>query len=628
MNHKRKKQTRFSLIYMLIAILGLWAFQAFIFQPLITQQERVSYDRFRQDLAAGKIDEVTLGEDLIVYQEKKASEDGKEGDDGGKSTPKIHNVVPVDDPTLIQDLLAAGVTFSAKPVPHGLTTTLLSWLIPLLPLLLIWYFVFRWLGQSRSNMLSFGKSKAHEISGELTGITFADVGGVDEVEAELKEIIYFLKRPEHFTKMGAKLPKGVLLVGPPGTGKTLLARATAGEAGVPFFPISGSDFVEMFVGVGASRVRDLFEQAKAVAPGIIFIDEIDAIGQARSSVGVIQTNDEREQTLNQLLSEMDGFDANQGIVIMAATNRPEVLDKALLRAGRFDRQVQVPLPTENGRRQILAIHTREVPLADDTDLERLAQITSGFSGADLANIINEAALMAVRSGHEQVSMSDFDLAIERVVAGLQRREPLREEIRKRVAYHEGGHALVAQLLPHTETVHKVSIIPTSKGALGYTMQMPEEDQYLVSEQELKEKLDVMLGGRAAELLIFEEASTGASNDLERATELAQRMVTEFGMTEALGPVRYLNPAGYGYLGMPTGLRQEVSPETATMIDQEVRKLVEGAQDAALELLRAQVATLHQIARILQEREVISGDEIRRLVSSAGEVVGEERAGSG
>jgi cell division protease FtsH len=448
----------------------------------------------------------------------------------------------------------------------------------------------------------------------MTGITFADIGGLDEVAVELKEIIAFLKSPERFIRLGAKLPKGVLLVGPPGTGKTLLAKATAGEAGVPFFSISGSDFVEMFVGVGAARVRDLFEQAKKKAPCIVFIDEIDAIGQSRATVGVLRTNDEREQTLNQLLTEMDGFAPNQSVVIMAATNRPEVLDPALLRPGRFDRQIQVPLPTEKGRRQILGIHTRNVPLAEDVNLDRIAQITSGFSGADLANIVNEAALLASRRDAAQVTMADFDLAIERVVAGLQRNLPLKEEVKRRVAYHEGGHALVAALLPGTDPVHKVSIIPTAKGALGYTLQVPEEDQYLVGESELQQRMAVLMGGRAAELLIFGEASTGAANDLQRVTEMARRMVTEFGMTEALGPVRYLADAGMGYLGQHAALRPELSPETQTLIDREIRRLVEEAQQTALSLLREHEPALHQIAALLQEREVIAGEDVLRIVA--------------
>ena len=605
MDNKQRKQTQFSLIYFLIALVGMWLFQELIFRPYIIRQTEVPYSQFRQDLIADNIAEVTLGGERIIYTCCAAAGEDRLG--------RTYNVVAVEDPNLIQDLVDAGVQFRAEPPASNLLTALLGWILPLLPLALIWYFLLRRMGQGGASVMSIGKSKAREIAGELTGVKFADVGGVDEVEVELKEIIEFLKNPQRFTRLGAKLPKGVLMVGPPGTGKTLLARATAGEAGVPFFSISGSDFVEMFVGVGAARVRDLFEQAKRRAPCIVFIDEMDAIGQARSTVGVIGSNDEREQTLNQLLAEMDGFEANQGVVIMAATNRPEILDPALLRPGRFDRQIQVTLPTEDGRRQILEIHTREVTLGEDVDLGRLAQITSGFSGADLANIVNEAALLAVRRDSNAVSMQDFDLAIERVIAGLQRKMPLKDEVKRKVAYHEGGHALVAQLLPHTDPVHKVSVIPTAKGALGYTMQMPEEDQYLLGQQELEERMTVMLGGRAAELLVFGEPSTGAANDLQRVTDLARRMVTEFGMTDSLGPVRYAAPAGSGYLQTQINLRQELSPETATLIDQETRHLVETAQQRATDLLRTHRAALDEVARVLQVREVINGDEIRRIV---------------
>jgi cell division protease FtsH len=462
--------------------------------------------------------------------------------------------------------------------------------------------------------MSIGKSRAQEIAGEMTGVKFKDVGGLEEVELELKEIIEFLKSPDRFTRLGAKLPKGVLMVGPPGTGKTLLAQATAGEAGVPFFSISGSDFVEMFVGVGAARVRDLFEQAKKKAPCIVFIDEIDAIGQSRAGVNAIGSNDEREQTLNQLLNEMDGFEPNQGVVIMAATNRPEVLDKALLRPGRFDRQIEVVLPTDIGRREILKIHTREVTLASDVNLKELSKITAGFSGADLANLVNEAALLAVRHAHDAVTMEDFDLALERVIAGLQRKMTLKGEVRQKVAYHEGGHALVAYLQPDTDPVHKVSIIPTSKGALGYTLQMPDEDTYLLGRDELMQRMAVMLGGRAAELVVFAELSTGAANDLERVTQLARRMVTEFGMTDTLGPVRYsADPSMGGYLGRMGNLRQDISPETQKLIDTEIRRIVDEAQSRAVDLLREREDALHDVAQHLIEHEVISGSEIVEMV---------------
>ncbi|HOV47902.1 MAG TPA: ATP-dependent zinc metalloprotease FtsH [Anaerolineae bacterium] len=603
MDDKHKKEMRFSIGYFGIMLLFAWLFQVLIFEPMVLRMREVPYSEFLRQLEAGEVAQVTLGESRLIYTLHGA---------GDRQSP-VYNVVRMEDPALIDRLIAAGVEFSAEQPASSLGTLLLGWLIPLLPLALIWYALFRRMQHGGMNVMSIGKSKAREIAGEVTGVKFKDVGGLEEVEVELREIIEFLKDPERFTRIGAKLPKGVLLVGPPGTGKTLLARATAGEAGVPFFSISGSDFVEMFVGVGAARVRDLFEQAKAKAPCIVFIDEIDAIGQSRASAISVGTNDEREQTLNQLLAEMDGFEANNGVVIMAATNRPEVLDKALLRPGRFDRQIQVVLPTEAGRLQILKIHTAKVPLAPDVNLERLAQVTAGFSGADLANIVNEAALLAVRQGREQVTMEDFDLAIERVVAGLQRRMALKPELKRRVAYHEGGHALVAQLLPSTDPVHKVSIIPTAKGALGYTMQMPEEDTYLLSKRELQEQLAVMLGGRAAEWLVFGDRSTGAANDLERVSDIARRMVTEFGMTETLGPVRYTTDAGMGYLGYATTMRQDVSQETARLIDAETRRIVEEAEALAEQVLREHEGVLHRIAEVLITKESITGDQIRQIV---------------
>ena len=604
MGDRQKRQMGYSMIYLIIALAVAWLFQNLIFQPLVIRWSEVPYSKFLDQLASGEIEDVQLTNDRIIYTCCTGTEEND----------KVYNVVRVDDPDIINRLDEADVIFSADAPPNRTTTSVLGWVIALLPLALIWFFMMRRMNQSGASVMSIGKSRAKEIAGEKTGVKFEDVGGVDEVTVELKEIIEFLKEPDRFTRLGAKLPKGVLLVGPPGTGKTLLAQATAGEADVPFFAIGGSDFVELFVGVGASRVRDLFEQAKAKAPCIVFIDEIDAIGQSRSGINSVGTNDEREQTLNQLLSEMDGFEPNQGVIIMAATNRPEVLDKALLRPGRFDRQVQVGLPTDAGRRQILDIHTREVQLAEDVDLKRIAQITAGFSGADLANIVNEAALLAVRSDRDAVTMIDFDLAIERVVAGLQRKMTLKPETRRRVAYHEGGHALVAQLQPGLDPVHKVSIIPTAKGALGYTLQMPDEDTYLLSKRELEERMSVMLGGRAAELLVFNEVSTGAANDLERATDIARRMVTEFGMTEALGPVRYASPVGMGYLGQIGGLRQDLSPDTATLIDQETRRIIEAAEAHAVELLQEHIEALHEIARILLDKEVISGEEVKRIAA--------------
>ena len=604
MDKRQKKQMQFSVIYLVIALVVAWVFQALIFRPMVIRWSEVPYSEFLAKLEAGEVAEVQVTQDRLLYELLPEMEGGQ---------GRVYNVVRVDDPDLIERLVDAGVSFSGEAPPNALFPLLLGWVIPLLPLALIGYIGLRRMGQAGAGVMSISKSRAKEIEGERTGIGFRDVGGADEASVELKEIIDFLTDPERFTRLGAKLPKGVLLVGPPGTGKTLLAKATAGEANVPFFSISGSDFVEMFVGVGAARVRDLFEQAKAKAPCIVFIDEIDALGQSRATAGSLGSNDEREQTLNQLLSEMDGFAPNIGVVIMAATNRPEILDKALLRAGRFDRQIQVGLPTEQGRRQILAIHAQKVKLAPDADLNRIARMTAGFSGADLANIVNEAALLAVRHDHDSVTMMDFDLAIERIVAGLQRRMRLKPEVKRRVAYHEAGHALVAYLQPDTDPVHKVSIVPTAKGALGYTLQMPDEDTYLLSKQELEEHLAVMLGGRGAELLVFNDTSTGASNDLERASDMARRMVTEFGMSEVLGPVRYANPAGTGYLGQMNGLRQDLSPDTARLVDQETRKVLDAAQDQALALLESRIDGLHKLAEILLEHEVISGDEIARVI---------------
>ena len=605
MDSNKNLKAKASVVYLFVAFFAFAALQELVIGPMMAPEEEVPYSQFRKDLAADDIGKVTIEPERILYDLK--------GTEGSEEAIETRKVVRIEDEDLVEELVEAGVDFEARPEKKGLLDPLLGWVLPVLPFVLIWWFLMKRMSGGPRGMMSIGKSKATEITGEMTGVTFGDVAGIDEVELELKEVIEFLKKPDRFVELGAKLPKGVLLVGPPGTGKTLVAKATAGEAGVPFFSISGSEFVEMFVGVGASRVRDLFDQAKAKAPCIIFIDEIDAVGQARSSAMAMGSNDEREQTLNQLLYEMDGFDSNQGVVIMAATNRPEVLDKALLRAGRFDRQIEVPLPTEKGRREILEIHARPVPLGQDVDLDTLARITAGFSGADLANLINEAALMAVRRESTTVGMEDFNLAIERIVAGLQRDTPLEGETRKKVAYHEGGHALVSQLLPLTDKVHKVSIIPTSKGALGYTMEMPEEDRFLMSKPALEQRLAVMLGGRVAELLIFEETSTGASNDLERATLIARRMVTELGMSDKLGPVRYVGPAGLGYLGSQASALS-LSPETERMIDEEIRAILEQAQKDAMALLTENEAGLHEIARVLQDKEVISGETVAQIVA--------------
>ncbi|MBR0096270.1 MAG: ATP-dependent zinc metalloprotease FtsH [Synergistaceae bacterium] len=619
------KGQKFSAGYFLVAIIIAWMFAEFVYKPYVDGKTEVPYSEFLQDLENNAIAEVDLSDERIIYTLKPTSSDivkpiERPIVDGvilnlksfNKKTdaPASKNVVRLLDPLLIERLASADVAFGGIS-KNGFSDLMMGILLPMLPLIIIWYIIFRNMrGSGAGGIFSFGRSRARELQGEMTGVHFKDLGGVGEAEVEIKEIIEFLKEPDRFKKFGAKMPKGVLLVGPPGTGKTLLAKAAAGEAGVPFFFITGSSFVEMFVGVGAARVRDLFEQAKKKAPCIIFVDEIDAIGQSRSRS--FNNNSEQENTLNQLLAEMDGFETNNGVVIMGATNRPEILDEALLRPGRFDRQIQVVLPTEEGRFEILKIHTANIPLDASVDLKSIAKVTPGFSGADLANIANEAALLAVRRKSDRVSMKDLDLAIERVVAGLQRRTPLTPEIRKKVAYHETGHALVACFLPGTDPVHKVSIIPTAKGALGYTLQRSTEDQYLVGEVELKSKMAVMLGGRAAELLVFNEASTGASNDLERVTETARRMVTEFGMSKKLGPVRYA-ASSMAYLHEGTQSRDDLGTTIYADITAEIKEFVSEAQESALNILREHEAALHEVARVLQENEVITGDEIQAIL---------------
>ena len=596
-----------------------WLFAEYIYKPWAESKTEVPYSEFLADLDSMSIENVDISDSRITYKlkESEVSPDkrpiinGRIFNTSAKKQNSIKSVVRLTDPFLIERLASSDITFGGIANNEGLIDLLMGILLPMLPLMIIWYFIFRNMhGGAGGGIFSFGRSKAKELQGEMSGVHFSDIGGAGEAEVELREIIDFLKDPKRFDKFGAKLPRGVLLVGPPGTGKTLLAKACAGEAGVPFFFITGSSFVEMFVGVGAARVRDLFEQAKRKAPCIIFVDEIDAIGQSR--MRNFNSNSEQEATLNQLLAEMDGFEDNNGVVIMGATNRPEILDQALLRPGRFDRQIQVVLPTEEGREEILKIHTKKLPLAPEIDLRSIAKVTPGFSGADLANIANEASLLAARRKADKVSMNDFDLAIERVVAGLQRKTPLTAEVRKKVAYHETGHALVACYLPNTDPVHKVSIIPTTKGALGYTLQRPNEDHYLVSESELRNRMAVMLGGRAAELLIFDEASTGASNDLERATETARRMVIEFGMSQELGPVRYAAPSMM-YLHGESGVRNDVGEDTSEKIDAEIRRLVLESQDRAMSILQEHENVLHEVAKMLQDKEVINHDEIQAVV---------------
>ncbi len=566
----------------------------------------LTYTEFKAALRAGTIKTATVGIDQIS---------------GKLSDGKLYQTVRVDDPNLLKDLEANQVNATGDLASSGGFLTLLGWVLPMLLLGVFGYFALKSMRNSAGGaggaggVFSFGKSKARVIQGEQTGVTFKNVGGAGEAVDELREITEYLKDPARFQRLGGRMTKGVILVGAPGTGKTLLAKATAGEAGAPFFSVSASEFVEMFVGVGASRVRDLFEQAKKAAPSIIFIDELDAIGGRRAGAGAMGAHEEREQTLNQLLAEMDGFESQHGVIVMAATNRPEVLDPALLRPGRFDRQITVDLPDVVGREEILHIHARPVTLAADVDLQGVARITPGFSGADLENVVNQAALAAARQDKDAVEMIDFDEAIERVVAGSERRTRAMNPWEKQtVAVHEAGHALVASLLPGTDPVHKVTIVPRGR-ALGYTIQRPIEDRYLLSQSELQARLAVMLGGRAAEALTFDEVSTGASDDLARATDLARRMATEFGMSPALGPVRLAGDPQAAYLGPQAwGLDNRVSQETAGQVDVETRRLVEEALGTAERLLSAYRSTLDRLAARLCEQETVNGSEVTAMLA--------------
>ena len=582
----RRSQIPSWLPYAAAALMGVWLLQALV-APLLPRAAELPYSEFKVKLAAGQITDVTLGTPIEGVMKNPA------GQTPGQATTRFATLPPPDgDPDLIRELGAAHVTYRAKTPPSPIATFILSWVLPLVVLMGLWSLAGRSLaartGAAGGGIFGVGKSKATEVKPEEVGVTFKDVGGADEAIAELREIIQFLKTPQRFAKLGGRIPKGVLLVGPPGTGKTLIAKATAGEAGVRFFETSGSEFVEMFVGVGAARVRDLFEQARAAAPAIVFIDEIDAIGQSRGGGARLMTNDEREQTLNQLLAEIDGFNtgAENPVIIMAATNRPEILDPALLRAGRFDRQVVLGNPDLIGRLQILKIHSRRVTLAPDFDLERAARITPGFSGADLANVINEAALLAARRQSAGVTFADFEAAIERVLGGLeQRSRVMNPKERETVAYHECGHAIVASLVPTGDPVSKISIIPRSRGSLGYTMQMPKEDRYLLSLEELEDQIAVMMGGRAAEQVMLGTISTGAVDDIQRATQLARRMVTEFGMSEKLGSVRYAGQR-LQYLGAAVAEGSDASAATHETIDAEVRRIVGEQFERAATLVAA------------------------------------------
>jgi len=617
---KRQEQSqrrfRFGISYLITSLILLSLFQLFVLTPLARRSE-IPYSEFKKKLADAQIVDITISERGIVGEMKNPKPDGSSAVVPFNTVP-----APAGDPKLIEELQNANVTYQFERPPNPLGGILLQYLLPLALLGGFWYLVYQRAGGAAGGGLGgifgVGKSKAIEVKPEDVTVTYKDVGGADEAIAELQEIIQFLKAPEQFAQLGGRIPKGVLIVGPPGTGKTLLAKATAGEAQVAFFETSGSEFVEMFVGVGAARVRDLFEQARKAAPAIVFIDEIDAIGQSRGGAMRLGSNDEREQTLNQLLAEIDGFktDAGAPVIIMAATNRPEVLDPALLRAGRFDRQIAIGNPDLVGRVQILKIHSKHVKLAADFDLERAARMTAGFSGADLANAMNEAALLAARHKAAAVTLNDFEAAIERVIAGSEKKSRvMNEQERTTVAFHESGHALVAELVPHGEPVSKISIVPHSRGALGYTMQMPTEDRYLLSIDELKDRIAVMLGGRAAEMVEFATISTGASDDIMRATELARRMVTEFGMSEKLGSVRYAGQQ-LQYLGGSVEDNSQISPETRQVIDGEVQRLVTEQYERAQAALKDHHAALKTLAQQLLKQEAVSGSVVKEALESS------------
>ncbi len=597
-----EKRHKFSLWYVLIGIWVVLIVQSYISSMFVV--ESIPYSSFLGLLQEGKVTEIAVSENEI--QGKMITPEGKE--------QKFKSVRV--DPELSEMLQDYKVTFKGE-IEANYAQNVLSWVLPIVLLVAVWYFVIRRMSGNQPGFMSIGKNKAKIYMEDELNIRFDDVAGVDEAKQELVELIDFLKHPAKFSELGGKIPKGILLVGPPGTGKTMLAKAVAGESGVPFFSLSGSDFVEMFVGLGAARVRDLFVQAKQKAPCIIFIDELDSLGKARGA-GFNGGHDEREQTLNQLLSEMDGFDAKVGVILMAATNRPEILDPALLRPGRFDRHVVVDRPDKAGRIMILKVHMKNIKMDESVNIEKIAGMTPGMSGADLANLVNEAALMAVRGGKKAVGMIEFEEAVERVVAGLEKKNRvINTKEREIVAYHEMGHAIVALALPGTDPVHKISIIPRGVAALGYTMQVPTQDRFLLSRTELLNRVASLLGGRAAEAIVFGDVSTGAHNDLSRATDIARSMVKEYGMSEKLGQIYLSSGKGGRFLNADSpGDAHEYSEETARAIDAEIRSIIHSQYEAALSILQQRRDVLKQGALVLLEKEKIDREEIEELFNSA------------
>ena len=596
-----QNKTKFNVWYVLLAVWGIILLQNLIFSQF--RPTVIPYSEFIQGVMDDKVIEIAVAKDRISGKMK-----GKEeGDEILFTTVRV-------DTDLSEALTEHNVKFSGE-VENTFFTTLLSWVLPVFLFFGVWYFLMRRMQAGQAGMMQFGKNKAKIIGEKDIETRFEDVAGADEAKEELEEIVGFLQQPQEYVDIGGQMPRGVLLVGPPGTGKTLIARAVAGEAGVPFFSISGSDFVEMFVGMGAARVRDLFVQAREKAPCIIFIDELDALGKARGA-GMMGGHDEREQTLNQLLVEMDGFDTSHGIIIMAATNRPEVLDPALLRSGRFDRQVLIDRPDINGREAILKIHAKRIKLADDVDLSVIAQKTPGFSGADLANVLNEAALLAVRKKRQTVGMEELDEAVDRIIGGLEKKNRvINPKEKKIVAYHEVGHALTAALTPGAEPVHKISIIPRGLAALGYTQQRPTEDRYLMSHEELLAKIDVLLGGRVAEKMMFNSVTTGAGNDLMRATDIARAIVSEYGMGETLGLSTYPKQRSPVFLqtDQAFGSAREYSEATAARLDEEIKSILDQREQHVRNMLNEHKDAMIRISERLLEKEVIFEKEFKGLL---------------
>ena len=601
---KEKKKKNFTFLYFVIAIIGIFVIHSYL--SLRSEIKTVPYSEFKTLVSQNKVADLLI--DAEKVQGTMTGEDGKQ----------VKFVTSrVEDPDLVKDLQKASVKFSGS-FENKLLRIIIEWVLPFAIIILIWNLLMRRMGGAPSGVLNFGKSRGKIYGEDEIKITFDDVAGVDEAKEELQEIIEYLRYPQKFLDLGGKIPKGILLVGPPGTGKTLLAKAVAGEAKVPFFSMSGSDFVEMFVGVGASRVRDLFQQAQQKSPCIIFIDELDALGKARG-MNPLSSHDEREQTLNQLLAEMDGFDTKTGVIIVGATNRPEILDPALLRPGRFDRHVLVDRPDIKGREAILKVHVKNVKLAKNIDLTIIAARTPGFVGADLANLINESALLAARKGKSSVTMEEFEEAIDRVVAGLEKKKRVMSKKEKEiVAYHETGHALMAESLETADPVHKISIIPRGISALGYTMQLPTEDRYLMTRTELIDRMCVLLGGRIAEEIIFSEISTGAQNDLMRATDIARSMVKQYGMSDKLGHMTFEQERKPLFLDLPGTGTREYSEETAREIDNEVSSIVENVYTKVKTTLDGKKDMLVFVAKTLLEKETIEGEDLRKMLKEYAE----------